>query len=300
MPGANYIFLEATGRGHFVGCNLSVHNRAGGWWGEGDDMFYIDGADTPTLQGTGSEDYFCGAWCYGEGGTLTFSNPYFGLPFNRGGNTRNALWSVYRYHIEDPIPFTQSIRATIEHGHANDRSDDFASVAYWYQAEPHAPFPALPGPEERMFAEATVYTEDWAIEAEALAPAFQNPQVLARSMLEYGNVWSAGAQLQFNAEGPATFQANLPTFPSDAGRYALDVWYTAGPDYGRCELWINGVKTCEWNGFHADGLVRKKIDEPSTITVLKSGNVLELRVVGKDSASKGFKAGWDCHRVTPR
>jgi hypothetical protein len=144
-PGENYTFLEAEGRGHYVGVNLSIHNRADGWWGEGDDMIYVDGGDEPEFKGTGSEDYFCGAWCYGE----PFSNPYFGCPL-RGEHKINELWNVYRYHVEDPIPFKHRIRVTIEHGHANDQGNDYSSVAYWYQTEPHGSFPALPPVEARL------------------------------------------------------------------------------------------------------------------------------------------------------
>lgn len=295
-PGQNYVFVEAKGRGHFVGCNLSIHNRASGWWGEGDDMFYIDGAERPQLHGTGSEDYFCGAWGYGD----PFSNLYFGAPLIEGKHAQNALWNVYRYHIEDPIPFTESIRATIEHGHANDRNDDFSSVAYWYQTEPHVPFPPLPKPEERFHTEATVFTEPWVRESELMAPLFQNEDVVAESTLEHGNFWSYGEHLLFRAEGPATYTAPLPISPSDAGQYGLEFWYTAGPDYGIGELWLNGKKVCDWDGFSSGKVVRKKLDPPGTITLLPEGNVIELRIVGKNEASTGFHAGWDCFRVNPR
>lgn len=144
-PGENYLILSANGKGHYVGCNLSVELNADGWWGEGDDMIYVDGEEVASLRGTGSEDYFCGAWCYGE----AFSNLYFGCPL-RGEHKKGALWNVYRYHIEDPIPFTQDIKVTIEHGHANDRSDSFSSVAYWYQLEPHIAFAPLPPSQERL------------------------------------------------------------------------------------------------------------------------------------------------------
>jgi hypothetical protein len=299
-PGRNYVFLEAVGRGHYVGCNLSIHNRAGGWWGEGDDMIYIDGEDKPRLHGTGSEDYFCGAWAFGETFSQPFSNLYFGCPLNDGSHSQNALWNVYRYHIEDPIPFTRSIRVTIEHGHANSRKDDFSSVAYWYQTEPHAAFPPLPKPEDRLPSEATVYTENWAYEAEELAPAFRNEQVVAQGTEEFGNFWSHGSHLLFVADGPAVYKAGLPTYPSDAGDYALEVWYTAGPNYGRCELWLNGMTAAKWDGFNADGVVRKKVEKPGPITIKPTGNVLELRVVGKNDASTGFLAGFDCYRVGPR
>ena len=299
-PLQNYVFLEATGRGHYVGCNLSLHLRAGAWWGEGDDMIYIDGAEQPQLHGTGSEDYFCGAWAFGESAPITFGNPYFGCPLADGGHKRNALWNVYRYHLEDPIPFTKSIRVTIEHGHANDRKDDFASVAYWYQTEPHVAFPALPKPEQRFFTEAATYTEDWAREAEDLAPLFQSKDVVSQSMQDAGNLWSGGAQLEFKAAAPGTCKAVLPVSPSDAGDYLIEIWHTAGADYGQCELWLNGAKVCAWDGYSEGKVIRKKVESPCPITLEKSGNVVELRVTGKNDASHGFKAGWDCYKVIPR
>jgi len=294
-PGENYVFVEAKGRGHFVGCNLSIHNRAAGWWGEGDDMIYIDGAEEPQLHGTGSEDYFCGAWAYGE----PFSNLYFGCPLIEGGHVQNALWNVYRYHIEDPIPFTESIAVTIEHGHANNRKDDFSSVAYWYQTEPHVPFPPLPKPEDRFHTEATVYSEAWVQEAETLAPAFRSADVIAQPTGDYGNFWSDGHHLLFRAKEPTVFTANIPVERGDAGEYAIEVWYTAGPDYGRCELWVNGEQVCAWDGFNADGVARKKFEQPSHVTFKASDNVVELRVVGKNEASSGYLAGWDCYRLGP-
>ena len=299
-PGQNYVLVDAVGRGQYVGCNLSIHNRAGGWWGEGDDMIFIDGEQSARLLGTGSEDYFCGAWAYGESNTQTFSNLYFGCPLIDGGHTQNALWNVYRYHLEDPIPFSKSIKVTIEHGHANNRKDDFSSVAYWYQTEPHVPFPPLPASADRLPTEATIFVEPWVHEAETLSPAFQNAAVTAQSMLDHGNFWSDGTQLFFDAPGPTVFKANLPTFKSDAGAYTLDVWYTAGPNYGRCELWINDEKSCEWDGHNANGVVRKRLENPGSMVLKESGNTIELRVVGKNDASRGFLAGFDCFRATER
>ena len=142
----NYVWLEATGRGHFVGVTMSVLQNQDGWWGEGDDMFFIDGAKLPSIEGTGSEDYFTGAWDFGD---KPFAYEFFGAPV-KGEEVAGSHSSVYRFHLDSPIPFTKSFRATIEHGHANHRSDSFYSVAYWYQTEPHAPFPALPPVEERI------------------------------------------------------------------------------------------------------------------------------------------------------
>ena len=125
----NYVFLETEGRGHYVGCNLHVYNTAGQWYGEGDDMIFVDGEQwPPALHGTGTEDYFGGAWCP----EVPYSGPYIGLP-RAGTPDWLGYTSMYRYHIEDPVLFSESVRVTIEHGHANDRADDYSSVAYWYQ-----------------------------------------------------------------------------------------------------------------------------------------------------------------------
>jgi hypothetical protein len=142
----NYVWLEATGRGHFVGVTMSVLQNQDGWWGEGDDMFFIDGEQKPSIIGTGSEDYFLGAWDFGG---KAFSYDSYGAPLV-GEERAGGRSSVYRFHLDSPITFTKSIRATIEHGHANVRSDNFYSVAYWYQSEPHGVFPPLPAVEHRL------------------------------------------------------------------------------------------------------------------------------------------------------
>jgi hypothetical protein len=146
----NYVILEAAGRGHYVGCNLNIHNlrvdtTGENWYGEGDEMMRIDGEEWPfSIHGTGTEDYFNTAW----GPNETFSTPFFGI--NRmGGANHSGKHSWYRFHLLDPVRFQRSIRVSIEHGHANRRSDDYSSTAYWYQNEPHAPFALLPV-EERL------------------------------------------------------------------------------------------------------------------------------------------------------
>jgi len=122
----NYTWMEARGQGHFVGVTMSVLQNQDGWWGEGDDMFFVDGAPLPSLQGTGSEDYFQGAWDFGSS---PFAYATFGAP-QKGDEVIGSRSSVYRFHLDSPIPFTKSFRATIEHGHANQRMDNYYSVAY--------------------------------------------------------------------------------------------------------------------------------------------------------------------------
>ena len=142
----NYVWMDAKGHGQFVGVTMSVLQNQNDWWGEGDDMFFIDGEKTPSIVGTGTEDYFLGAWDFGG---VPFSYQLYGAPVV-GEEVAGSRSSVYRFHLDQPIPFSKSFKATIEHGNANHRSDNYYSVAYWYQAEPHAPFPALPSVQDRL------------------------------------------------------------------------------------------------------------------------------------------------------
>jgi len=126
---------------------LSIRNNSPNWWGEGDDKFWIDGEEIPSLHGTGSEDYFLDAW-----GMREMMEPYYGCSISEG-DIMEARCTVFRWHIEDPIPFTRSIKVAIEHGHGqqvNDREDDYYSVAFWYQTEPHKPFGEIPPVTERL------------------------------------------------------------------------------------------------------------------------------------------------------
>ena len=142
----DYVFLEALGKGHFVGVTHAVVQNQEGWFGEGDDMIFIDGDTAPTINGTGTEDYYNGAWDFGG---QPFANLHQGAPYIVDPERIGGRYCLYRWHTESPIAFEKSIRVTIEHGHANCRSDSFFSTAYWYQAEPHAAFPTLPKPDAR-------------------------------------------------------------------------------------------------------------------------------------------------------
>lgn len=145
----NYTVLEAKGAGHYCGCHVNIHNLNPGslwdWPGEGDDMIFIDGDTKPTLHGTGTEDYVNMAWCP----TQEYSAPYHGLILGGKDNWKGKI-TYYRYHIQDPIMFEKDIRVTIEHGHANHRSDDWSTTAYWYQTEPHMPFAPIAEVEDRL------------------------------------------------------------------------------------------------------------------------------------------------------
>ena len=130
-----------------MGVTHAVEQNQDGWFGEGDDMIFIDGDALPTINGTGTEDYYNGAWDFGG---QAFAYMHNGAPYIVDPERIGGRYCLYRWHIESPITFEKSIKVTIEHGHANNRSDNFYSTAYWYQTEPHAAFPALPAPEARV------------------------------------------------------------------------------------------------------------------------------------------------------
>jgi len=148
----NYVILEAKGNGVYCGAHLDVdcfQRNPDDWYGEGDDMVFIDGEKwPPSLHGTGTEDWFNCAFCP----TQEISAPYHGVILYSG--TKDWSWrgkqTVYRYYIEDPIRFRKSIRATIEHGHANTLSNDYSSTAYYYLTEPKRGGPTLPPVQQRL------------------------------------------------------------------------------------------------------------------------------------------------------
>lgn len=115
------------------------------WYGEGDDMIFIDGDKTPTLHGTGTEDYFNTSW----GPKTKFQYPYYGAPRVNDNIGWLGRTHVYRFHILDPIYFDKSLKFTIEHGHSNSMNIDLASVSYWYQQKPANKLPPIPNKVQR-------------------------------------------------------------------------------------------------------------------------------------------------------
>jgi len=147
-PGPHRI-LEAKGSGHLVGVSLSAEGYEDGYgFLEGDEIFTVDGEFRG--QGTGTEDYFNGGWYFQDG---PFAAPYHGVVLM---DPERSRVSAYRWHLLDPVRFKDSVRLEIEHGHGNEALADYATVAYWYQTEPHAPLPPLPPADERRVLEVKV------------------------------------------------------------------------------------------------------------------------------------------------
>jgi hypothetical protein len=140
----NYMILDTAGDGQFAGYFLTVVNRTREWWGEGDDMIFIDGEEfPPSFHGTGTEEIFGGGACP----VTEYSGPYTGFHCieNRGGFDWWGTNGMYRFQVTDPIRFRKSIRVTLEHGHANDQDNDYSTVAFWYQRGTATDRERLPG-----------------------------------------------------------------------------------------------------------------------------------------------------------
>ncbi|MBS1852720.1 MAG: DUF2961 domain-containing protein [Acidobacteria bacterium] len=147
----NYVFVETRGRGHLMGVTLGVLQNKDRWMGEGDDMIFIDDESKPAIVGTGSEDYFNGAWDFGVPPVANpFAHLYNGAHLIYAGEQAGGRYCMYRWHADNPVTFRTYLKHTMEHGHANNRADCFYSVAYWYQTEPYTDFPALAPVAERI------------------------------------------------------------------------------------------------------------------------------------------------------
>jgi hypothetical protein len=148
-----HTILEGVrGQGRYVGTFIAWTQMSDGWFGEGEVKFYLDGdKEFPTICGTGTEDYFCGCYGFPE----VYSTAYTGCTLKHEGQDGPPKWSLYRWHIMDPICFKSDLRASIQAlgwwptGKYQPLADDIASVAYWYQGEPHAEFPKFPPVEKR-------------------------------------------------------------------------------------------------------------------------------------------------------
>lgn len=158
--GVHTILDGVKGHGHYVGTYCAWQTNSNGWWGEGEMKFYMDGdGDFPTICGTGTEDYFGGAWAFeGENGKYgAYTAPFLGFHqviIPDGFLQSNTRFGMYRFHVMDPIRFEENLKVTVQalgwrsEGRYLPLQDDVATVAYWYQTEPHAPFPQTPDKNE--------------------------------------------------------------------------------------------------------------------------------------------------------
>ena len=158
--GVHTIIDNVLGKGHYVGTYMAIQVNNNGWWGEGEVKFYLDGdKEFPTICGTGTEDYFGGAWNFEfpKGNYCTYTTPYMGMVQvlkPDGLYQANTRFGMYRFHIPDPVRFDNGLKVTIQdlgwraNGRYLKQKSNISTVAYWYQKEPHCPFPDLPDRDE--------------------------------------------------------------------------------------------------------------------------------------------------------
>ncbi len=236
--GKNYLIADLQGRGQYVGTVLNWRSRMPSWPGEGDDFFYIDGEQEPSLRGTGTEDYFCDGWGFRKQAGI-----FYGAPLSEWGET-NGKTSVYRWHIADPVTFAKSLRVEIEHkgpvfdeygkmtSHYDERPDDYSSVAFWYQKEPHKPFDPMPAGYARQY-----FDPQQAIEGESLiAEASATAGAIVKQDLP---MMSGGAQLLWAPEAPGQ-SVSVSVAVVEKGSYDLFVRLGQAPDYGAWQIEVDG------------------------------------------------------------
>ncbi len=294
-PGKNYVIADIAGRGQYVGTVLSVRQLTEGWWGEGDDFWYIDGSAEPTIRGTGAEDYFCDAW-----GLRRQHTPFYGASIVEYGG-KFARTTAYRWHIPDPVTFKKSLRLEIEAaGFGYDdqgkpsgfrpRSDEYASVAFWYQQEPHKPFPPLPPVRDRL-----VYNSRRMIEAEKL----QDQVSVTGGTLSLAEDWwlNKGKELVWAGVTPGdSLTVTFETKTENAEHLALLL--TEGPDRGQFRVELDGTALEPELNLYGDS--RRIRDYFAELPDPKPGqHTLRFTCTGAHNRSGGCSLGFDALQFVP-
>jgi len=216
----NYVLLETEGRGHYVGCFMYIDATAGGWWGEGDDMIFIDHDPMPTINGTGTEDYFNNAWCYHH----SFSFPYFGCPLLEKRSDGGSYVTLYRMHVPDPIRFSNHIKVTMEHCWDKGRTNSYTTVAFWYQDKPVSSRPALPAGKANHSLRHGEPGQQSSAYPEVAVPLLEIPLrkngISVRSVMVIGQEWLRGGALSIDTEGR---EVEIPIAVPQDGIYRVEV-----------------------------------------------------------------------------
>jgi len=303
--GKPYVFLETTGRGFYVGTVLNVIQAEPGWFGEGDDMFYVDGEKVASIQGTGSEDYFNDAW-----GLHVVDGDYTGVTV-ADGEGLGARMTAYRWHLTDPVPFTKQIRVEIEHKGWTYRPDGtvrtafgvredlMSSVAYWYQQGVATGQPAVPYGRARL-----PQGNALQIELEKVLPEAKTQGGTATIFPEL--FWGKDVII-FSADGPGS-RIELPFDVSADGDYEVQAQVAQASDFGTYEIWLDGKppKAAElehepgadirndgqYDGYAWETYVGKLVPL-GWPRLTKGRHSLTFICTGKRSESTGYKAGID-------
>jgi hypothetical protein len=286
--------LKTTGRGRFVGVMLHIWNPRGGWWGEGDEKFFVDGEKFPSTIGTGSEDYFGYAWC----SPLLFQNAYHNQTRNDGNNKGHV--SVNRWHIADQIPFHKSFAGDIEKYYPNSRPTLYASTVYWYLApggdDPYSPQPL--SQRTGYYVQPAYKKIAGAIEGEQLkilAMTAGNPH--EQDLSGFGDQWSHDAHLWWTGAKPGD-KLDLALPVAKAGKYELAVRLTKARDYGIVQLSLNGNTLGEPIDLYDPHVVPTPELKLGTHELTAGDHKLTIEIAGANAqAVKSYMFGLDYVRL---
>ncbi len=288
VMGQNYLIADLQGRGQYAGTVLSVYQSSPGWFGEGDDFFYLDGEKEPSLRGTGTEDYFCDGWGFREQST-----PFYGTPLWEGYGTGDR-GSAYRWHLTDPVAFTKSLRLEIEHKGGQDfpdgtstgyieRDDLFSSVAFWYQHEPHKPFPPLPPGAERL-----PFREEILLKGHAAVADAKHSEA-PMEIQELGGV-TDGKQLFFRPPNDSGWIEVTFEMPKEATTQ-LTARLVHSHDYGIYQILLDGRPIARLDLYNPN--IVPSSDQLGVQTLSAGKHILRFECVGKSPDSGGYFLGFD-------
>ncbi|HBG27966.1 MAG: hypothetical protein A2Y10_03000 [Planctomycetes bacterium GWF2_41_51] len=287
----DWTILTTQGRGRFTGVSLEVWNPRGGWWGEGDEKFFVDGEKFPSTFGTGSEDYFGYAWCSDE----LFFHPFHNQPISEyhKGHTSNNRW-----HIVDNIPFQKSFDGYIEKYFANDRPTLYSCVAYWYLSpNGNDPYKAV-SLEDRL----NWYTElKFPLEMDGIL-MLEKPQgvVEAQGMVSFkADKWTDNQQLWWIGEPGAKLRIGIDV--KKEGNYRILTRLTKAADYAIIQWHLNGQKISEpIDTYHKEGVIATKEIDLGKHHLSAGMNELNVEIVGANpEAIKRYMVGIDYIKVKP-
>ena len=294
--GKDYQIADIEGNGTYIGTMLSVMNLSPSWFGEGDDRFYIDGEIIPSIQGTGTEDYFCDAW-----GFRKFHGAYYGVPIYDGMNTGDKI-TAYRFHIPDPITFKKSLVMEIEHKGAvalpdgswdgyRERFDNFSSVAYWYQTEPHKKFVSLPKVNDRLYnaAPGTI-----TIDIENTQPTISNGYFVSQDLMGLIN----GKQLLFSSpEEKAVIE--IPFDIAESNTYYVTVHTMTSWDYGIFDIYLDDILLKKNQDLFSESMVTGIEIRGNLRDIAEGKHKLIFKNAGKNPQSEGYLVGIDAIELVP-
>jgi hypothetical protein len=289
----DWTLLKTQGRGRFCGVMLHVWNPRGGWWGEGDEKFFVDGERFPSTFGTGSEDYFGYAWCSPE----LFQNAYHNQTISM--NNRGHI-SVNRWHITDNIPFQRLFEGAIEKYFPNARGTLYASTVYWYLAPGGLdPYDARPQ-DERIgyWTPIEIYRVPGALEGEKLEVLSRSAGELAhQDMVGFGENWSNDTHLWWTGAAPgARLELGIPV--AEDGVYRLTAQMTKAPDYGIVQVTLDGKSLGAPIDLYATGVVATGTLDWGEHPLTAGQHSLGLEITGANpQAVKAHMVGLDYVRL---